>query len=606
MKQNVVKVDLDIPDVSKSISVGILRRHKFWAAVVIATLMFPLAMSTGASKVQWREDADSRKADYIFMEAQRQNALDNEDAYFELLNRAYELAPSNSDVGFYLGYFKLALSNSDSVLFHQGYGLMRDHFKKSPEDFYATYLYGNINEKIGNRNEALKVWATLDSLFPEKTEIAFKYAETLGATNDVAEVKHALEIYNRIETAEGKNIPISTRKIRSFLVLRDTMAIVGEINALLQSSPRSSEYSVFAADVYSIFHQKDSALYYYNRACELDSTNGLAYYSRANFYKEQGDSVAYDREVFRALKQESLDLESKLGLLTNYIRALYEDMEQQPRIQDLFGVLLEQHPHERDIHDLYCSYLVAIKDYRGAAEQAGYALDIDPSGEDRWRGLMSLYMQAEDYEQAAKEGERALHYHPESAMIYLMLATNYNQMRQYDTAISYLDKSLAYTEPDDYEMQSQVLCTIGDTYYSKESTDSAFMYYDRALELNPGNLLALNNCAYYLACEGKDLERAERMSAITIKEEPENDTSLDTYAWVLFKMKKYDRAQYYIDEAIKYSDKPSAELYHHAGDIYFMMGEPERALDFWKEALEMDSDDELLQRKVKYKTYFYK
>lgn len=584
----------------------IFRKHNFCAGAIIVALVLSLTVSMSATKVQWREEAANRKADYIFMEAQRQNALDNEDAYFELLNRAYELAPSNSDVGFYLGYFKLALSNSDSVLFHQGYGLMREHFRKSPEDFYATYLYGNINEKIGNRDEALRVWATLDSLFPEKTEIAFKYAETLGATNDTSEVKHALAIYNRIETAEGKNIPISTRKIRSYFVLRDTTAIVDEINLLLESSPRSSEYSVFAADIYSIFHQKDSALYYYNKACELDSTNGLAYYSRANFYKEQGDSAAYDREVFRALKQESLDLESKLGLLTNYIRALYEDPEQQPRIQDLFGVLLEQHPHEKDIHDLYCSYLVAIKDYRGAAEQAGYALDIDPSGEDRWRGLMSLYMQAEDYARAAEEGERALHYHPESAMIYLLSATNYSQIKQYDTAISYLHKSLACTDDADYEMQSQVLCTIGDTYYMMEKSDSAFAYYDRALELDPGNLLALNNCAYYLACEGKDLERAERMSAITIKEEPENATSLDTYAWVLFKMKKYDRAQYYIDEAIKYSDKPSAELYHHAGDIYFMMGEPERALEFWQDALKMAPDEELLQRKVKHKTYFYK
>lgn len=584
----------------------IFRKHNFCAVAIFVALVLSLTISMSAAKVQWREEAANRKADYIFMEAQRQNALDNEDAYFELLNRAYELAPSNSDVGFYLGYFKLALSNSDSALFHQGYGLMREHFRKSPEDFYATYLYGNINEKIGNRDEALRVWATLDSLFPEKTEIAFKYAETLGATNETSEVKHALAIYNRIEIAEGKNIQISTRKIRSYFVLRDTTAIVDEINSLLESSPRSSEYSVFAADIYSIFHQKDSALYYYNRACELDSTNGLAYYSRANFYKEQGDSAAYDREVFRALKQESLDLESKLGLLTNYIRALYEDPEQQPRIQDLFGVLLEQHPHEKDIHDLYCSYLVAIKDYRGAAEQAGYALDIDPSGEDRWRGLMSLYMQAEDYARAAEEGERALHYHPESAMIYLLSATNYSQIKQYDTAISYLHKSLACTEDADYEMQSQVMCTIGDTYYMMEQTDSAFVYYDRALELDPGNLLALNNCAYYLACEGKDLERAEHMSAITIKEEPENATSLDTYAWVLFKMKKYDRAQYYIDEAIKYSDKPSSELYHHAGDIYFMMGEPERALEFWQDALKMTPDEELLQRKVKHKTYFYK
>ena len=45
--------------------------------------------------------ADARKADYVFMEAMRQHALENEDAYYDLLGRAYELDTTNSEVGFY-------------------------------------------------------------------------------------------------------------------------------------------------------------------------------------------------------------------------------------------------------------------------------------------------------------------------------------------------------------------------------------------------------------------------------------------------------------------------------------------------------------------------
>ena len=50
----------------------------------------------------------------------------------------------------------------------------------------------------------------------------------------------------------------------------------------------------------------------------------------------------------------------------------------------------------------------------------------------------------------------------------------------------------------------------------------------------------------------------------------------------------------------------SADVLEHAGDIYFMDGEPEKAVEFWKEALKMDPSNELLQRKVKHKTYFFK
>ena len=37
-----------------------------------------------------------------------------------------------------------------------------------------------------------------------------------------------------------------------------------------------------------------------------------------------------------------------------------------------------------------------------------------------------------------------------------------------------------------------------------------------------------------------------------------------------------------------------------------MDGDPDRALEYWKDALRLAPDNELLQRKVKHKTYFFK
>ena len=75
---------------------------------------------------------------------------------------------------------------------------------------------------------------------------------------------------------------------------------------MLKSAPHSVENNVFAGNVFAMFSDNDSALSYFDKACDLDSTSGLAYYSRANFYKSIGDSVNYDKEVFRALSRESL------------------------------------------------------------------------------------------------------------------------------------------------------------------------------------------------------------------------------------------------------------------------------------------------------------
>lgn len=60
----------------------------------------------------------------------------------------------------------------------------------------------------------------------------------------------------------------------------------------------------------------------------------------------------------------------------------------------------------------------------------------------------------------------------------------------------------------------------------------AYKAYDEALKYNDKNVVVLNNYAYFLSLEKKDLKKAERMSALAVKLEPNNSTYLDTYAWI--------------------------------------------------------------------------
>lgn len=67
----------------------------------------------------------------------------------------------------------------------------------------------------------------------------------------------------------------------------------------------------------------------------------------------------------------------------------------------------------------------------------------------------------------------------------------------------------------------------------------------------------MNNYAYYLSLERKNLDKAEEMSYKTVKAEPQNATYLDTYAWILFEKENYVQARLYIDQAMK-SDEEKA------------------------------------------------
>ena len=74
--------------------------------------------------------------------------------------------------------------------------------------------------------------------------------------------------------------------------------------------------------------------------------------------------------------------------------------------------------------------------------------------------------------------------------------------------------------------------------------------YDRSLRYDPDNAMVLNNYAYFLSLEERDLEKALAMASRATALTDNNPTYLDTHAWVLFKLGR-------VDEARKSCSRPS-------------------------------------------------
>ena len=583
---------------------------KYLPALAILLMVLSFAMpSTGKGKKQSvdiaRQAELQRKADYMFMEAARQNAIGADDAYFELLRGAYDLDSTDTSVGQTLGYFLLILGQNDSVMAEKGFNMMRRHFNEHPEDYYGAIFYGMVNNQLGNNDEAIRVWTVVDSLNPTKPDVTIKLVEALQAKGDTASLRQSLSVLRRLERAEGKDLGLSSHTIRAMLQLRDTAGVLSELSSLLASSPTSAQYKMYAGDVFMVLQEKDSAARYYDMACAADSTDGFAYYKRAQFYLQNGDSLNYERQIDHALRQESLDFDAKLELLRDYVGKLYADSLKRPQITSLFETMLQQHPHEAQIRDLYASYLIMNKDLKGAIEQQEYAVDADLSNAQRWRTIMSLYGQLDDSKKAIETGQRALEFVPDDTGVNLLLGANYQQLKDSPKAMEYYRKALTLTDSADNATRSQIIASIGDIFYTDNEVDSAFQYYQKAVALDPDNLLALNNFAYYLAEKNRDLDLAERYSAICVRANPDNDTAIDTYAWIFYKKKDYIKAKEWIDQAVELQgDEPAAEILDHAGDIYYMNQEPAKALEFWEKALQADPENKDIKAKIKRKSPF--
>ena len=574
-----------------------MKRHL--AIVVIVVMALTAIAGKKEPAKQGVSLTDQRKAEYIFVQAQSEKLKGNYDSFYELLSHAHAIDSTNTAISFYLGMSKLRMNNATKESCEQGLALMKKHFDAQPEDLYETTFYSDANMQLGHPEEALRAIKVLNEYNPNRLELQVRLAEAYSQSGDYAQSNAT---YDSIAALFGNAIQITSSKIENYMAMNDSAGALREMRGLLATAPRNDSYNIAMSSLFQHYGKSDSALYYLDRAQEYAPDNGYIYLARAEYYSQTGDSVGYEQQIYNALTAEQLDVDSKLGVLLGYIRQQLAREDTTQRINNLFTVLIQQHPHEAKIHQLYSEYLYARKDIKGAIEQLAYSLDVNPTDAESWRNMVILNMMDDNYADAIKASEKALEYNPDNVDLRRYVAGCYYQMEEYDKAIASYEETLSMVDSTELVLRAEIITGLGDIYSQIKDTVKAIECYERALELDPLNSGALNNYAYFLAQRGEDLDRAERMAALAVKDDPENANFIDTYAWVFFAKKDYEKALLYIKQAVELDE--DNHLLEHYGDILWFIGEKEQAVEQWTKALEEDTDNELLQRKVKDKTYY--
>ncbi len=574
-------------------------------AFLLLMLMIGQAMAAGSKKKvvdRGITDQDKRKAEYIYMQAQVYKAQDSIASYYDLVKYAYELDSTNTAIAFYYGYLMVLKDNSTDLEKNRGLELMKRHVDAHPEDYYETSYFSDACMSLRHNDMGLQAIERLAEINPTKTEVQMRLAAAYVRNEKFAE---ALKVYEKIEDFEGKSVEITAYKAALCSQLGDTIGAITEMRNLYNTAPANVNFNLIMSELFKQYNMQDSAIYYLDQAQRLDPENGNVYFAKAQYYDEIGDSVNYDKQIYNALVSNDLPVETKLDVLTQYTQTQLIRNDSTDRVNNLFKVLIEQHPHEPKVHELYSMYYSTIKDYKHAIEEIGYEVDLDPTNAEAWQRLMVVNIMDDNYAGAIKAAEKALEYNPENLDLYRYIAPSYYQMKEYDKAIVTYDKALTLVDSTkNVELYSDLLCGKGDVYVELGDSARGFEYYERSLSIAPGNTGTMNNYAYFLSLCGKNLDKAESMAAKAVYSNPNNSTFIDTYAWVFFKKKNYDMALLYIKSAIDNADSPSADILEHYGDILYMTGDKENAVNQWEKALELNPTKEVLQRKVLDKTYY--
>ena len=546
--------------------------------------------------------------DYFYMEAEKCSLQKEYSSAMHLFRHCLDINPQAPEALYNMGLLYLYL-HSDSI----GTAYIRQACEHDANNPYYLETLAALYLNKRDAESAIPVLEKMASLQSRRSDIL---SQLVSLYSTVGNTDKAIGALNRIELLEGPSPQLSIEKFRLYKEKEQLDSAFMQLQALCDESPHDMNLRVVVGSQYMQAGDTLKALEIYDEVRQQEPANTNLQLATLDYYRDSGKKELYNRMRDSLLCHPDSPSPFRVLLLRTYIADVQRDSTYAPQLSAAFDTLLTRPQEDTEVLIMKAAYQLYKKEPKEAVCQTmRQVLEVDPGNETALRELLQYYAEQNDGKGVEDISRRGLNYHPEEiAYAYYLGMALAEQKKLADAAEVLLQGLRVRTEDVHPYLVSNVFSVLGDIYYQQEKQQEAFAAYDSALVYKDDNIMCLNNYAYYLSLKGEQLDKAEEMSYRTIRQEPENITYLDTYAWILFMKEDYTHARTYMDKVVNpersdeelLGDKAlSGALIEHAGDIYAHIDEPETALRLWKLAKQKGDDTctPLLKKKIKRKKY---
>ena len=535
---------------------------------------------------------EQRRYEYFFLDAVRLEQQERFDEAFEMIQHCLSIAPEAPSALYKAANYYFFLNRKEMAL-----EALTKAVEGEPDNYWYKQTLASYYQSNREYDKAIAVLEEMQRQFPKRNgELLTALVGLYSHTQQYGKVVDALE---RLEQLMGKSEAISMEKSRNYLLMGNKEEAFGELEALAAEYPENSYYRVILSNMYMEHERMSDALPLLQEVLAEEPDNGPAKITLTQYYKQLGDTVQYRAMVDSVMMTPTVDDDTKVKMMVQLVR----EKTDSTYVMELFDRVMQQPQRTAKVGHLCVQYMLKMNQPEERVRPVLLRmLEVEPDHIQARLQLLSYAARRNDMEEVISVCSTAIDYCPEVLDFYYYKAIGLYQTDKLQEALDTYRKATAQiTGESNTELVSDIYAAMGDIYHMTDQAKEAYLCYDSALVYNPSNVLVLNNYAYYLSEEDKELDKAEQMSLRTIKAEPNNATYLDTYAWILYKQQRYEEAYTYIEQALAADSVPSDVLYEHAGDICYRMGDTARAVDYWKQALEVQRKAEAVEQRLEKK-----
>jgi len=474
------------------------------------------------------------------------------------------------------------------------------YYKKYAEQAYIRdtanrdYLNNLINAYHENNNNALLKKFLLKAI-PDRKEIDYKILLALTDFTGFEENSTITQL-NEIERQNPENEQVIIIKYQIYSFIKKYDSAKNEILKLINKNPDEIRFRLSYIKTLRELKDTNQFLKQINIIDSIDKSLDNTWILTTEYLIEKNNIKDITQYMHDIISNQDIDtlrklqvlgiITSKINTINIYDKEILEWIEQCQYSKKQFRYLI-----------LYNYYNTDKQQVKAIDYLKKYAF-ILKSDYNVWSTILQHYFDNKDFKTCFLYCDTIEKFNQMFLANYYRIMCYY-QMKDYKKMSQVVKKS-KIEKYSNSEFKTFLYNVLALSCYESGKIKRSYKYYEKIIKIDSSDLITLNNYAYFLSLKKKKLKKAEMMSRRTIEIEPENSTYLDTYGWILFKLKKYNDALYYIEEAVKFDGMKNGEIMDHYGDILLKKGRTENALSAWEIANKLEPDNKKILKIKRY------
>lgn len=468
--------------------------------------------------------------------------------------------------------------------------------KLDPNNIWYTQELGYMYYEQGKFEEAAACFRKMIAKEPKNVDWLFSYADILKRLDRKQE---AISTYNKMEDELGVIPEISLQKFDLYISLKEDEKALEELNKARKTYP--DDISILGTLVDYYFQKRDvqKAKTILTELVAANPANGRANLALADLIWREGDKAEAYKYFKAAFEGEGVDVDTKMNVLLTFYE---QQAKTDPEVLELAAIMVDRHPEDAKSWSIQGDLLLKNDEKEKALVSYQQALKLDDTKFAIWNQVLMLHYEQRNFEDLYRQARACSALFPTIASVQLLYTIACVQTHRYNEAIDGADmgKELVINDP---VMEGEFYAQRGEASFWLKEIPTGIENFEKAMQLDPTNLLTKSNYALLLALNNTQPEKAVKLINEVLEKAPDRPLFLDTKGMIYLISENYEEASSLFERAHQLAPKDRT-IIEHLGDISALTGNLVKAVEYWQQAKALGSQNKVLDKKIQNKAYY--